>query len=349
MSIAAATGNGSCSDAPRSRLRRWPRTLGIAALVVAVLLLTTPLVWPIAPLADTVSPAQLAGPGGRFVTVDDLDVYHEISGPSDADCNIVLLHGFGASVYSWRDTLPDLAARCRVVAFDRPGFGLTSHPMPGEWTGNNPYAVETQADLTIALMDELGMERAVLVGHSAGAAVAVLAADRYPDRISALVLEAPAVFEAGRVPRWAGPLLRSPQLRRIGPAFVRDIAGDGSDSLIRDSYHDQSLVTEEILAGYRVPLSAQNWDRALWEYVAAPRPRDLPEVVSSLTLPVLVITPAGDRLVDPKAQRETADLIPGSRLEVIEDAGHLLHEEYPTVFESLIFRFIDELQAAGIP
>ena len=76
---------------------------------------------------------------------------------------LVLLHGFGASTYTWREVWEPLAQDHPVVAFDRPAFGLTERPMPGDWAGRSPYSAEAQVDQTVALMDKLGIDQAVLV------------------------------------------------------------------------------------------------------------------------------------------------------------------------------------------
>lgn len=73
----------------------------------------------------------------------------------------VLLHGFAASLYSWLNVMPELARQGTVIAFDRPAFGLTERPL--KWDGQNPYSSEFAADLTIGLVDRLGVRKAILV------------------------------------------------------------------------------------------------------------------------------------------------------------------------------------------
>jgi len=325
------------------RVWRWVLLAGLLVVLVV------PLLWPVPELIGVVPPRELADLDSKFIEVNGLTVHYKESAPASPTCNVILLHGFGASTFSWRDTVLGLGERCRVVAFDRPGFGLTERPMPGEWEGSSPYSPTAQADLTIALMDELGMQRAILVGHSAGAGVAVLAAARHPDRVSALVLEAPAVVAGGGPPAWATPLLRTPQARRIGPLFLRRFAGEGSDDLVRGAYADASLVTRQTLDGYRRPLSAQDWDRGLWELTAAPRPDDPADVLPELTMPVLVIYGEADAYVSPDDSRRTAKLIPASQSTSIPNVGHIPHEEVPAAFETIVFRFLDDLDAASIP
>lgn len=337
------------SPAQTHRPSRRTRRLGIAAAVALALLLVVPMLWPVPPLTGLVQPRELADPDSGFAEVDGVEYHYKIAGDAGASCNIVLLHGFGASVFSWRDTLPSLGERCRVLAYDRPGFGLTSRPLPGEWTGPNPYSASAQADAVVRLMDRFGMQRAVLVGHSAGAVVAVLAAQRYPDRVAGLVLEDPALLSPGGPPGWITPLLRTPQARRIGPALVRRIAGPGSDDFIRSAYSDESILTPAVLAGYRKPLQARDWDRGLWEVTAAPRPADLTDILRDLDVPALVVYGQKDSIVAPADSIAVSELLPLAKVTGLPNAGHLPHEELPAAFETLVFRFLDDLEAAGVP
>ncbi|KAK9811616.1 hypothetical protein WJX72_007022 [[Myrmecia] bisecta] len=142
------------------------------------------------PLAD-VDPRSLADPDSRFADCQGLTVHYKEEVPAEGcagDTGVVLIHGFGGGVFAWRHIMPALAqhCNCRVVAFDRPAFGLTSRPLPrhGEDAWRSPYSLAAQAELTLALCTALGLRRAVFVGHADGALVALLAANlacRRPD------------------------------------------------------------------------------------------------------------------------------------------------------------------------
>jgi pimeloyl-ACP methyl ester carboxylesterase len=226
-----------------------------------------------------------------------------------------------------------------VVAFDRPGFGLTERPMPGEWDGESPYSPEAQADLTVALLDELGIDRAVLVGHSAGGTIALLTALRYPERVEALVLEDAAVYENAGTPEWIGPFLRTPPMGRLGPLLVRSLTLWG-EAAIRTAWSDPDKITVELISGYKKPLQAENWDRALWELVLASHPLGLEERLDEVSVPALVITGERDRIVPTRNSERLSAELPAAELVVIPDCGHVPHEECPGEFLEAVREFV---------
>ncbi|KAG2623756.1 2-hydroxy-6-oxononadienedioate/2-hydroxy-6-oxononatrienedioate hydrolase-like [Panicum virgatum] len=167
---------------------------------------------------ELLDPEALADPDSSFYEINGVRLHHKVcshedeDSPSDQSSDatasapgqsrislpILLLHGFGASVFSWSRVMRPLAriAGAKVLAFDRPAFGLTSR---ASWSGDdskplNPYSMAFSVMATLAFIDYLGAEKAVLVGHSAGCLVAVDAYFEAPERVAALVLVAPAIF-----------------------------------------------------------------------------------------------------------------------------------------------------------
>lgn len=192
-------------------------------------------------------PADLAAPDGIFTTINDTRIYYVERGPADG-APIILLHGFLSSTEIWGHTLDLLAeAGYRAVAFDRPPFGLSD---------KNPeldYTLAAQAELTADLMDELGIEQAVLVGHSAGGAVIAQFALLHPERLAGLVFvdgavgvdgafmgdqsgDSPALF-ANVDP--ASPFAQAALRAFFTSQFARD--------MLSQSFYDPSLITPEII------------------------------------------------------------------------------------------------------
>ena len=321
-------------------MKGWRRIAVIVATAVVFLLVVGPFLIPVPALKDTVSPEQLADPDSLFIDVNGLQVHYKMAGQGEPA--VVLLHGFGASIYSWRKVMLPLSEVATVIAFDRPAFGLTSRPLPGDWNGANPYAPEAQADLTAALMDELDVERAVLVGHSAGGTIAVLTALRYPERVQALVLVDAAIYGQTGTPAWFRPLLLLPQTRRLGPLLVRSITRWG-EAAIQAAWSDPDKITLEIISGYKKPLQADNWDRALWELTLASHPLGLETRIDEIGVPTLVITGEDDRIVPAESSVRLAGQLSDAELVVMRDCGHVPQEECSGPFLGAVTAFVKEL------
>jgi pimeloyl-ACP methyl ester carboxylesterase len=325
--------------------------------IIVLLLVVGPLVVSIPPPEGTVPPEQLADADSRFITVEGigggLRVHYKLAGQGQP--YLVLLHGFAASVYSWREVMAPLAKIGAVMAFDRPGFGLTARPLPGQWQGQSPYGPDAQPDLTVALMDKLfsapapapagaaaGPIKAVLIGNSAGGTVAVQTALRYPDRVRALILVDAAIYSGGGRPGLLDLVLNTPQADLLGPLFARGITGWGRD-FGRSAWHDPSKFTDAIWAGYTVPLRAQNWDVGLWQFTKASKSLNLPEQLGRIKAPTLVITGDDDRIVPTAQSIRLAAEIPGAKLVVIPACGHVPQEERPDLFLQAVTAFLAQL------
>ncbi len=313
----------------------------IIVICIAVLaIFFIPLIVPVPSLGTTMPPMELADSDSLFINVSGLTMHYKDVG--NGSTTFILLHGFGASVFSWREVVEPLSAYGRVIAFDRPAFGLTSRPMPGEWTGENPYTVESQAEQTVALMGALGIDKAVFIGHSAGGTVSIMVALLHPERVEALILVDPAVYGSGSSNGWLQSLKFLPQLQIWGPYIVRQIAGTGN-SMIESAWHDKSKVTQDIIDGYRKPLMTDNWDRALWELTIASHPLGLETRLGELNFPVLVITGDDDLTVPTNKSIQLAGEIQGAQLAVIPECGHLPHEERPLEFMVAVESFLATL------
>lgn len=309
--------------------------IGLGVLVA--ILLVGPFLVPVPPAEGTVAPTQLADPDSQFAEINGIDVHYKAAG--EGDQALVLLHGFASHTYTWREVMAPLAASHRVVAFDRPAFGLTERPMRPDWpAGQNPYQAEFQADLTAGLMDELDIDQAVLVGNSAGGTIAMLAALRHRERVAALILVDPAIYTGGGTPAFLRPLFQTPQLQHLGPLIARRVK-DWGYQFGQSAWHDPSKFTEEIWQNYTKPLQAENWDRALWELTAVSRPLNLPERFAELDLPILVVTGDDDRIVPTAQSIRLADEL-GADLAVLPNCGHVPQEECPELFLQAVQAFL---------
>ncbi len=318
------------------RLPRFLRSRSFLFLIALfAVLLIGPLLLDVPPLTNTVDPMSLADADSRFAEIERVRIHYKEEGSGEP--TFLLLHGFGASVFTWRAVMPKFGELGRVVAYDRPAFGLTERPL--QWTGQNPYSEAAQVAIAIALLDSLQIDTAVWVANSAGARVAVDVALTHPNRVAALVLVDPAVNSPGR---WLRPLLQTPQLERLGMLSVRSLA-DRGDEAIRRAWHDPGLITPEVYAGYRKPLRANNWDKALWQFTTADQAALSTQLSQLATTPTLVITGTDDRIVPQQKSIDLAARIPGSRFVALPDCGHLPQEECPGPFMDVVREFMAQV------
>lgn len=249
---------------------------------------------------------------------------YDACGSGDA---VILLHGIGGNRSNWADQLPVLGERYRAVAWDARGWGGSDdYPGPLEFA-------DFSCDL-VRLMDHLGVARADLVGLSMGGFIAQDFVLRFPHRVRSLVL---ADTSRGPMtdhgPQWVEeflaarkvPLLAGKTPADIAPMVARSLAGpsatpaqvqrlhDSIASLHKDSY----LKAMDTVTRYAIP--------ARHHEIAAP---------------TLVIVGADDALTPPDAARRLADAIPGARLAVIPQAGHLSNIEQPQAFDRLVLDFL---------
>lgn len=324
----------------RKKFKKWVIFLIGLLGSILLLLLIVPFFIPIPPLEGTVPPQDLADPDSQFLEIEGIKIHYKERGSGDTA--IILLHGFASSIFSFREILGPLSQDRKVVAFDRPAFGLTERPLPGEWTEENPYSPEFQTKLTINLLDKLEINRAILLGHSAGASIALNTAIQFPERVGALVLVSPALNSRDNMSGFLRFLLNTPQVRHLGPLLVRSFKERGKE-LALISWNDPSKITPEIWEGYLKPLRVKNWDIGLWEFFRASHPLELQNRLSEIKIPVLIIQGEEDKIIPMGESILLKEKIPQAKMEIIPNCGHLPHEEFPQLFMSYLEEFLSKL------
>lgn len=311
----------------------------MAALIAitVILVFVIPYLIPISTTDDLPEPGELADEESRFVDIEGSSIHYKQWVGSGR--HLILLHGFGASVFSWHRVAEPLTEFGAVTAYDRPAFGLSERLLPVDFQDVNPYTRAYQPELLRKLMDDLGIQSAVLIGNSACGTVAVQMALEYPQYVDALILVDPALLTTGGSPAWLNPLINLPSINRIGPLIVRTIA-NRSFSLLDRAYHDTSLISEETIEGYTQPFRVRHWDIAFWEFLKATEDLDLTEGQDDLGVPVLVITGDDDRIVPTADSIQVASMIPDAELVVIPACGHVPQEECPEEFMRAVADFL---------
>ena len=274
----------------------------------------------------------------EFVELAGHEVHLVTAGSQQSDRLIVLLHGFGASSLTWKEVLEPLSSIGFVVAYDRAAFGFTERPTTiGEV---NPYSSVGQLQVIDELVSRYGQgKEVVILGHSAGGALALGYALDHPEKVQKLILEAPAVYGTGGAPSWLNWVFDIPQLDHLGPLAVSSIASSGLQ-ILDSSYYNKDLVTDQVVANYTAPLDVIGWERAFWEFNKAPRSLNLVERLDQLSVDTLIITGDTDGIVATADSVRLNGELPDSTIEIIVESGHLPNEEKPLEFVEAVIKFL---------
>lgn len=266
----------------------------------------------------------------RFVTAGGLTWHVQEMGEGPV---ILLLHGTGAATHSWRGLMPLLARRHRVIAMDLPGHGFTRGRPAGGLT------LPGMAKAVAALLAMLDAAPAQIIGHSAGAAIALrmvrdgTAAERVIGLGPAL-MPFPGVF-APLLQTLARALVVNPLVPRLFAATTRG-AGDTKRFLVRST---GSHIDAEGLACYAKLIGNSHHCRGALEMMAGwdlpGLQRDLPRIAA----PVLLIHGARDSAVPTSAVEKASKLLPHASMTLLAGLGHLAHEERPDLVAEAIGMF----------
>lgn len=245
---------------------------------------------------------------------------------------VVLLHGFGDTHATWRNVLPVLSRRHRVISLDLPGFGASA-ALPGPLLDGQVAAIE-------GVLDALGVTGQVcLVGNSMGGAAALRFALSHPDRTDRVVTIAPAGLGVG-VPIWwravSGQLLSLRlvllALEVVPPALVESVARQIFIRLVlHDSARVDSATIRELGRRYRTRRDIEDLYQLGNLLVGELRSGTLLGDVGDLDVPLLVVWGRHDRMVPVDHGRALVDAVEGARLEIIEACGHCPQIERPDV------------------
>jgi pimeloyl-ACP methyl ester carboxylesterase len=267
-------------------------------------------------------------PQDRFLTIGGRLVHVEQAGTGEA---VVLLHGFGASTYSWRKVMPGLAAQYRVVAIDLNGFGYTERPRDLE-----SYTKEGQGKLVLAVMDALGIERAHLVGHSYGGGITLWLASRHPERLRSMVLvdSSAPTFSDDRRSRAAslGPVTR---------LFVRSVVLRPSTvrKALLHSFYDDALVTPELVQAYFDRIRIEGVLDA-YHGLTAPRRTPADRVdLAAIHVPALLLWGEEDELISIAAGRRAGETL-RAEFVAFPKTGHMPMEERPEEWLAAVLPFL---------
>jgi len=250
---------------------------------------------------------------------------------------VILIHGFGGSMWQWEHQQHALAEHFRVLTLDLPGSGLSDKP-------DIEYRPDQMLGFLVGFMDALEIPHATLVGNSMGAGLAIAMTLEHPARVAKLVL-------IGGLPPQIMQKLTSPSIRRAletrAPVWLislgnRLFGGLMTESVLREIVHDPALLTPAVVEranhnrrrpGLIGPLLAAQQALPLWESGFALR-------IGTVTHPTLVLWGEEDRVFPIAVGEELHRAISGSRFVRIPHAGHLPQWERPGLVNRSLIEYI---------
>jgi pimeloyl-ACP methyl ester carboxylesterase len=323
------------SSRRHSRMGVSPHTVAVSvAGVVAALAISAFVNRLIAKRAEHNNP-----PGGKFAEVGGVSLHYIERGSGEP---LVLLHGNGSMIQDFASSgLLDRAAhKYRVIAFDRPGFGYSERPRLTVWTPG------VQADLIRKALEQIGISRAIVLGHSWGASVAIALALKYPDLVARLILASgyyyPTVRGDALLSWQAIPGVGDIMSHTFSPIFARVMW-----PALMNKIFGPSVVPKKF-AGFPKEMAlrpSQLRAGAAESALMIPAAFALHKDYAALTMPVAIIAGDEDRLID--TDKQSARLhrdIPQSTLRRVPGVGHMVHQSAT----DLVMAAIDEAQDASL-
>ena len=268
----------------------------------------------------------------RHITINGIRVHYVEAGQGSP---VVLLHGLGASVVTWRENIGPLAERHRVYAVDLPGHGDSEKP------DDLSYSLESMINFTRSLVEALGHERAALAGSSIGGGLALMTALHHPEVVSKLILSSSAALG-----REVAPFLRLASLPYVGELMTSGVR-DATRMWLRKSFYDKSLASGELLDELRrtnhltgareAGLTIARVYIGLW---GVRRRYILTRQLRRLDVPTLIFWGADDEIIPVKHAFRAARDLPKCDLHVFGDCGHWPQVERASEFNRLSLEFL---------
>ena len=266
-----------------------------------------------------------------------IQLHHKIYGTGNP---VLCIHGFGASLFSWRNFVGPLSQNYQLILIDLKGCGDSPKPL------GSRYSIQDHADLVYKFILDHDLRNLILVGNSFGGSLSLLLSIRLienePGRLRALVLIDPGAYQQfipGYVQLIGVPL--------VGPlAVYLTPARFMVKSILKKSYYDPGKITADQIAAYAAPLAAPGGKHALLETGKQIIPPDIDELTTrykEINVPTLIIWGTQDKIISPEAGELLSQVITHSILKRIDQCGHVPQEEKPEETVPLVLEFLQSL------
>lgn len=255
---------------------------------------------------------------------------------------LLFVHGLASYLPAWQKNIPELRNLARCIAVDLPGYGKSAK-------GDYPYTMRFFAETLREFMDRLGIDSAVVVGHSMGGQIAMTLALQFPERVAGLVLVAPAGLEP----------FSDAEKQLIRQLVTPEYIGDTSPQQVRENFArsfyrmppDARFMVEDRLR-LRGAGDFPAYCRAVSQSVYGMLDEPVQDRLAKITQPTLIIFGENDGLIPnpyihaalttPEIARAGQERISGSQLLLLPECGHFVQFEKPAEVNAAITAFIRE-------
>lgn len=261
----------------------------------------------------------------QFVHINGIVIHYDILRAGDDKPVLVFINSLGTDSRIWHHELPKLADDFTILTYDKRGHGLSG-------LGNPPYSIADHVADLAGLLDHLELSNVIVCGLSVGGLIAQGLYASRPNLVKALILSNTA-HKIGTAEMWA--------------TRIAAVEKDGIGSIL------EAIMTRWFTEPFRKPENPayQAYCNMLVRQptfgysgtCAAIRDADFTEEAKKIAVPVLCIVGREDGSTSPELVKSLADLIPGSRYEIIEGAAHIPCVEAPAAHAALIRGFIEQL------
>lgn len=329
------------------RIKKIIKVIGLAILIIMVLVVALAYIIPL-PEREYISAESLIDSHGNFIDINGYQGYY-IDRDAQNEQVIVFIHGFGASSSSWKPVIDKLSGYFtntssfdpegnvvddrssedgfRYIAIDLKGFGLTEKDF------RQDHSHKAQAEYVDAILDSLGVQNAIFVGHSMGGNVLAHYATLYPEKVDQMILVAPAIVYEDRSPF---NITHIPPIKRI----VQHIMTRSVDRAFIESTYIKAYGSNDIdkamVDAYYTPLSIKDWELSLIALTRDSSRNSVDPKMISQNTPLTVVWGEKDTVVPIEQSDKLLSIFPEARFETYEDTGHLPHEQRVEDFANLV-------------
>ena len=242
---------------------------------------------------------------------------------------MLAIHGLGASMYSWREfvKVPNTFPGYQIILIDLKGSGNSEKPH------NKNYSIKTQRDLVLQFIQEQNLKNLTLVGNSYGGAVSLLVTLKLIEQKSDVLTKLILLDSGGynKLLPWYLKLLRTPVLGWLALKILTP--EQAADTVLKNAYYNDCLITKEQIAAYAAPIGARGGRYALLQIAKGVIPKDINKITAQYPsiskVPTFILWGLNDGVIPLEIGKMLNAAIKGSRLDTINECGHVPQEEKP--------------------